>query len=253
MGLHRGAGPRADGRLHAAQLLAQHPRHPVRPLAQRAAGRLRPALRPGRHPGAVLRHLQRLRALREPARLGRPTRSTSTPRSTRSRHRDFDRPGTLAPLITTRQRHPPAPPGASPACDRVQFHPSDNPAIVAYSKTSDDGRRRRAGGGQPRPLSAAGDARCTSTSTALGLAVGPCPTRCCRRAVRASATGGAGRTPTSGSSPGARVAHVLAISQRGSQSMSLAASSPSPRWYQTRGLLRDPGPGVLRRQRRRHG
>ena len=55
VGLHGGAGPRPGGRLHAAQLLAQHPRHPVGPVAQRAAGRLRPAAGAGRHPEPVLR------------------------------------------------------------------------------------------------------------------------------------------------------------------------------------------------------
>ena len=33
LGLHGGAGPRSQSGLHAAQLLAQHPRHPVRPPA----------------------------------------------------------------------------------------------------------------------------------------------------------------------------------------------------------------------------
>ena len=69
-GLRRRAGPRPAGRLHAAQLLAQHAGHPVGPAAGRAAGRLRPAFRAGRHPVPVLRHLQRLRAVRERAGVG---------------------------------------------------------------------------------------------------------------------------------------------------------------------------------------
>ncbi|MGI8492883.1 MAG: maltotransferase domain-containing protein [Acidimicrobiales bacterium] len=55
------------------------------------------------------------------------------------RDRDFDRPGTLAPLIgavnASRRRHP-----AFSRLRQLRFHPSDNPEVIAYSKTSDDGR-----------------------------------------------------------------------------------------------------------------
>ncbi|MDQ2754212.1 MAG: DUF3416 domain-containing protein [Actinomycetota bacterium] len=52
--------------------------------------------------------------------------------------RDFDQPRTLAPLMTAindiRRRHP-----ALARLRSLQFHPSDNPDVMAYSKHSDDG------------------------------------------------------------------------------------------------------------------
>jgi len=54
------------------------------------------------------------------------------------KHRDYDRPGTLAPLMTTlndiRRRHP-----ALQRIRNVRLHPSSNPQVIAYSKQSDDG------------------------------------------------------------------------------------------------------------------
>ncbi|HET9071263.1 MAG TPA: alpha-1,4-glucan--maltose-1-phosphate maltosyltransferase [Acidimicrobiales bacterium] len=54
------------------------------------------------------------------------------------KHRDFDRPGTLAPLMTRvneiRRRHP-----ALQRLRNLQLLPTDNPAIFAYAKLSDDG------------------------------------------------------------------------------------------------------------------
>ncbi len=54
------------------------------------------------------------------------------------RHRDFDQPGTLTPLVAAvnavRRKHP-----ALQRLRRTQFHGSDNPLVVAYSKISDDG------------------------------------------------------------------------------------------------------------------
>ena len=53
-------------------------------------------------------------------------------------HRVFDRPGTLAPLLGAlndiRRRHP-----ALQRLRSIRLHPSDNPAIMAYTKVSDDG------------------------------------------------------------------------------------------------------------------
>lgn len=55
------------------------------------------------------------------------------------KHRDFYRPGTLAPLITAvnaiRKAHP-----AFSRLRSVRFHGSDNPNVMAYSKSSDDGK-----------------------------------------------------------------------------------------------------------------
>ena len=57
------------------------------------------------------------------------------------RHRDYDRPGTLAPLMGAlnriRRRHP-----AFARLRSVQFWSTSNPWIVAYTKISDDGTDR---------------------------------------------------------------------------------------------------------------
>jgi starch synthase (maltosyl-transferring) len=57
------------------------------------------------------------------------------------RHRDYDRPGTLAPLMGAlnriRRRHP-----AFARLRSVQFWSTSNPWVVAYTKTSDDGTDR---------------------------------------------------------------------------------------------------------------
>jgi starch synthase (maltosyl-transferring) len=57
------------------------------------------------------------------------------------KHRDFSRPGSLAPLFSAvndiRRRHP-----AFSRLRNTYFHGSDNPAIIAYSKSSDDGSDR---------------------------------------------------------------------------------------------------------------
>ncbi|HYA44969.1 MAG TPA: alpha-1,4-glucan--maltose-1-phosphate maltosyltransferase, partial [Acidimicrobiales bacterium] len=54
------------------------------------------------------------------------------------KHRDFDRPDTLQPLVAAlndiRRRHP-----ALSRLRNLVFHGSDNPAVIAYSKVSDDG------------------------------------------------------------------------------------------------------------------
>lgn len=54
------------------------------------------------------------------------------------RPRNFDQPNTLAPLATAvnaiRRRHP-----ALQQLRRTRFHSTDNPNIIAYSKSSDDG------------------------------------------------------------------------------------------------------------------
>jgi len=54
------------------------------------------------------------------------------------RHRDFDRPNTLAPLAASvnaiRRAHP-----ALQQLRRTVFHDTDNPRLLAYSKVSDDG------------------------------------------------------------------------------------------------------------------
>ena len=51
--------------------------------------------------------------------------------------RDYSRPDSLAPLMVAlndiRRRHP-----ALHRLRSIRFHPSDNPAVIAYSKLSDD-------------------------------------------------------------------------------------------------------------------
>ncbi len=51
--------------------------------------------------------------------------------------RDYTRPGTLAPMMTAlndiRRRHP-----ALHRLRSIRFHPTSNPAVIAYSKVSDD-------------------------------------------------------------------------------------------------------------------
>ena len=57
------------------------------------------------------------------------------------KHRDYDQPGNLQPLMSAlnqiRRRHP-----ALQRLRSIQFHPSTNPQIIAYSKESDDGGDR---------------------------------------------------------------------------------------------------------------
>ena len=54
------------------------------------------------------------------------------------KHRDYDRPDSLAPLMTvlngTRRRHP-----ALQRLRSIRFHSTTNPEVIAYSKESDDG------------------------------------------------------------------------------------------------------------------
>jgi len=54
------------------------------------------------------------------------------------KHRDYSRPGSLAPLFAAvngiRRRHP-----AFSRLRNVTFHGTDNPSVMAYSKVSDDG------------------------------------------------------------------------------------------------------------------
>ena len=54
------------------------------------------------------------------------------------KHRDLSRPGFPGPPNGRGQRHPQAPPRLL-RLRNVRFHASDNPNVMAYSKTSDDG------------------------------------------------------------------------------------------------------------------
>ena len=199
------------------------------PLRLGPPGGLRPAAGPGRHPEPVLRGLQRLRAVRERARLGHATRSTSTRRSTRSRIATTAGRTAWSPLMTPlndiRRRHP-----ALHRLRSIRFHPTTNPAIVAYSKVSDDGDDAVLMVVNLDPYWPQ-DATLQLDLAALGLPADR-PYRGRRRAVRASATSGTGRTPyvrLDPDLPGGPRAGSAPEDAPGGKSRS---SRPSPRWYQ---------------------
>ena len=106
---HR-AHPGPARRLHAAVVLAQHAGHPRRHRpAQRAAGRVRDALRAGGHARAALRHLLRLRAVRE--RAGQRHQHRVPPlREVRAEGTRLRRPGVARPADPHGERDPPPPP-----------------------------------------------------------------------------------------------------------------------------------------------
>ena len=114
------------------------------PAARRPAG-VRLAARARRDAVAELRHLLGLRELRERRRGARARRSTSTPRSTRSRERALD--GPLLPLLARlneiRREHP-----ALQRLDNVHFLETENDALIAYAKRA--ARRHAARRRQPR-------------------------------------------------------------------------------------------------------
>ena len=144
-----------DGRLHAAQLLAQHARHPVRSAARRAAGGLRPPRCAGRHAEPLLRRLQRLRAVREP-----PASSANEEyldsEKYEIKHRDFSPARHPDPIAQRPQAHPPAPSGLLPAALHP-LPPERQPGDHRLFQDQRRRRRRRADRRHPRPQSDAGD------------------------------------------------------------------------------------------------
>ena len=99
------------------------------------------------------------------------------------RTRDWDRPGNIGELIAPRQRDPPAAPGAAVRPRRSRFHATDNPEIIAYSKTRARRRRPRAGDRQPRSASHAARPRAAAAGRSAAGA------RCRRRARSARRRG----------------------------------------------------------------
>ena len=202
--------------------------------------------------GAELGHLLRLRAVRERAGVARRTRSTSTPRSTRSSTATGTTPDSLAPLITRVNGIRRAPPGVR----RAALDPLPPRRQRGAARLLQDRRRRRrpgAGGGQPRPRRRPGGhagarprraraalATPTSGSTTSSPATsspGTAPTRTCASTPRC-------RSPTcSRSSP--HDAHRPARS-------GTTAARRRPPLVPARGLLRGARPRVRRLQRRRH-
>ena len=201
-----------DGRLHAAQLLAQHARHPRRARCgdgPPAAFALR--ARAGRHPGADLGHLPRLRAVRERAGVARRTRSTSHSEKYEIKDRDCG-PARLARAVHRRASTRSA--ARHPALRRAAHDPLPPHRQRRSSSSTRRPQRRR------RP---------TSCSCVVNL--DPAPARRRRRSHSTSARSGCLATATfdvldeltgerytwSGPDPYVRldpavqVAHVLAI------------------------------------------
>ena len=137
--LHRADADRRSREYLRPNLFAEHARHPARvPAARRPAG-VQVAARARRDARRELRHLQRLRAVRERAGAGRAARSTSTRRSTRSGSWDCD--AARQPRRPDRARQPrsAASTRRCSATAGLRFHPTDNPQLLCYSKRS---RRR---------------------------------------------------------------------------------------------------------------
>ena len=123
------------GRLLPAQLLAQHPRHPARGAAGRAAPRpswtawsWRPPWRP------TTASTVRPSSCKSTWPASRGARSTPTPRSTPSATGTSTGPDSLADLVarlnSIRRQHP-----ALQRNDTLRFHPVDNERLLAYSKS----------------------------------------------------------------------------------------------------------------------
>ena len=109
----------------------------AQPPAQRHPGRLPPAAGAGRHPGPVLRDLQRLRAV-ENAPASEANEEYLFSEKYEIKRRDWDEPDSLAPLVTRlndiRRRHP-----ALAELGNIRFHGTFNEHMLAYSKRSADG------------------------------------------------------------------------------------------------------------------
>jgi starch synthase (maltosyl-transferring) len=127
------------------------------------------------------------------------------------KHRDYDRPDSLTPLMTVlnriRRRHP-----AFQRLRSLRFHPTTNPQIVAYSKLSDDGTDSvlMVVNLDPRAIQ---EATIALDLGALGLS-GPGPHR-----VRDELSGEQyqwfGSTPYVRLDPAQRVAHILTFDGAG--------------------------------------
>ena len=145
----RGARPGAEGRLLAAQLLAEHARHPGRAAARRgpAAFRLRLVLAATLVPATASTAAT---SWARTSRRRRPTRSTSTPRSTRS----------STATGTTPHRWPRSSPSSTTSaaatrrcasCATSRFHGSFNDAHAGLLEAQRRRIRPRARRRQPRP------------------------------------------------------------------------------------------------------
>ena len=144
-------------------VLAEHARHPRRRRLRHAPPRrLRAAVRPRRHARARLRHLLRLRAVRE--RAGQRDEQEylhSEKYELKAAGLRADR-GSLAPLIRAVNELRPPPPGVWALRD-VRFHHADDERFLVYSRGHVDTRPaplRR----PPRSAPRRGTRPCASTS-----------------------------------------------------------------------------------------
>ena len=147
----RGARPRSRRRLHAAELLAEHARHPRRPAAQRNAGGVQAAAASS---PPCSRRATASTAATSSSRTSRcrtPTRSTSTARSTRSATRNWDDPRSIAGCFTQDQRTSAA---ATRRCSGCATSTSTTRQPERHRVLQDlRGRhRRRPHRGEPRPV-----------------------------------------------------------------------------------------------------
>ena len=194
----------------------------------------------------IVRDLLRLRALRERAACGRAARSTSTPRSTRSKKRRARRAAAAARRAA--ERGPAREPGAAAARQPRRSSRPRTTHLIAYVKRS---------GGERRHRRASTSTRARSRE---GVVIVPGRRSACRRrspsptCSPASVLAGASAATTCGLDPG-RSAHVLPEVDARDAGMTPRAPAAlvraRPAVVQAGGLLRDPHPRLLRRQRRR--
>ena len=166
--LPHGADARGDGGVLPRELLREHAGHPAaHPAAGRAAG-LPDAPRAGGH--ALVRSTGSTAATssaRTPP--FRAPRSTSTPRSTRSRSRDWDAPGNIRAYVDAPQPDPPREPGA-PRVPEPRLLRERRRARPLLREAQRGRGERRPRGGEPRSLRGArgGGSACPSTTLGIG-------------------------------------------------------------------------------------
>ena len=190
------------GRLHAARTSGRtRPTSSRGPLRNGPPAAFRLRLRAGRHAGAVATASTPATSCARTSRRPTPTRSTCTPRSTRSSARDWDRPGLAGAVHHPAQRHPPRAIRAFAAsCATSASTTPTTTRILVYSKrAAHDGARRRARAScnlDPHERARGHAVRSTSARSAS-----PCdaPFEALRRADRRSLHVARARRPTSAS------------------------------------------------------
>jgi hypothetical protein len=253
--LHRPVDPHR--RLLPAQRLAEHPRHPHRAAPARRPADVRQPGRPRRHPVGELGRLRPgVRAAR--ARAVRPgSRSTSTPRSTRSALGPRP-PDSSRPAVDAAQRDPPEPPALQhldticgstrptiPACcaSRRPTRPASPIRCWWWSTSTRPRTPRRQWSTSTRPRSASGSLRLRVRRRRRPPRRRHLPLAAAARNFVDLAVGGLG--------PRLRVPPRRAPdATRGAPPVSEPTSEP--RLVPRRRHLRAARPGLRRLQRRRH-